>query len=81
MRLIRCYWRDTVTPLLDAAKPYIGTSLRYLVTDSWESGGTNWTAAFREEFKRRRGYDPLAYLPVVTGRIMTDRDTKQQIPF
>ena len=27
------YWRDVVTPLLDAAKPYIGTSLRYLVTD------------------------------------------------
>jgi hypothetical protein len=75
------YWRDAVTPLLDAAKPYIGTSLRYLVTDSWESGGTNWTAGFREEFKRRRGYDPLAYLPVVTGRIFTDRDTSNKFLF
>ncbi len=75
------YWRDAVTPLLDAAKPYIGTSLRYLVTDSWEAGGTDWTADFREEFKRRRGYDPVAYLPIVTGRILTSRQTSNRFLF
>ncbi|MFZ0336668.1 MAG: glycosyl hydrolase [Terracidiphilus sp.] len=75
------YWRDVVTPLLDAAKPYIGASLRYLVTDSWEAGGANWTPGFREEFKRRRGYDPLAYLPVVTGRILTSRETSNRFLF
>ncbi|MGH9589499.1 MAG: glycosyl hydrolase, partial [Terracidiphilus sp.] len=37
------YWRQFVMPVLNAAKPYIGTSLRYLVTDSWEAGGANWT--------------------------------------
>jgi (4-O-methyl)-D-glucuronate---lignin esterase len=36
--------------------------------DSWEMGAQNWTAAFREEFQRRRGYDLLPYLPAVTGR-------------
>lgn len=36
--------------------------------DSWEMGAQNWTAAFREEFQKRRGYDPLPYLPAVTGR-------------
>ena len=75
------YWRDAVTPLLDAAKPYIGSSLRYLVTDSWEAGGANWTPRFREEFKRRRGYDPVAYLPVVTGRIVTGRETSNRFLF
>ena len=75
------YWRDAVTPLLDAAKPYIGTSLRYLVTDSWEAGGANWTSRFREEFKRRRGYDPVAYLPIVTGRILTSRETSNRFLF
>lgn len=75
------YWRDAVAPLLDAAKPYIGTSLRYLVTDSWEAGGANWTPRFREEFKRRRGYDPLAYLPIVSGRILTSRDTCNRFLF
>jgi hypothetical protein len=75
------YWRDAVMPLLDAAKPYIGTSLRYLVTDSWEAGGTNWTEGFREEFKRRRGYDPLPYLPIVAGRILGCRETSDRFLF
>jgi (4-O-methyl)-D-glucuronate---lignin esterase len=75
------YWRDAVMPLLNAAKPYIGTSLRYLVTDSWEAEGANWTDGFREEFKRRRGYDPLAYLPIVAGRILDDRDTSNRFLF
>lgn len=75
------YWHDAVAPLLAAAKPYIGTSLRSLVTDSWEAGGTNWTEGFREEFKRRRGYDPLPYLPIVTGRILGCRETSDRFLF
>ncbi len=38
--------------------------------DSWEMGAQNWTGKFREEFKRRRGYDPLNYLPAYTGRVV-----------
>jgi hypothetical protein len=38
--------------------------------DSWEMGSQNWTGAFRDEFRRRRGYDPLTYLPAVTGRVV-----------
>src|ERR1039457_3853831 len=37
------YWRDNIEPLLADAKPYLGKTLRYLVTDSWELGGVNWT--------------------------------------
>ena len=72
------YWNRVVVPLLAAGKPYLGKSLKYLVTDSWEVGGTNWTARFRDEFKRRRGYDPVQYLPVVAGRIVEDRDTSNR---
>lgn len=75
------YWRQAVMPLLDAAKPYLGKSLRSLVTDSWEAGGTNWTEGFREAFERRRGYDPVPYLPVVAGRILTSRDTSDRFLF
>jgi hypothetical protein len=67
------YWAHTVAPLLEASRPYLGTTLRYLATDSWEVGGTNWTGRFAEEFRRRRGYDPTRYLPVVAGRIVQDR--------
>lgn len=67
------YWTHTVAPLLHAGRPYLKTTLRYLATDSWELGGTNWTGRFAAEFRQRRGYDPVRYLPVVTGRIVEDR--------
>ncbi|HUV96920.1 MAG TPA: glycosyl hydrolase [Acidobacteriaceae bacterium] len=67
------YWDRVVAPILDASKPYIGKSLRYLVTDSWEASGANWSGDFRAEFMRLRGYDPLPYLPVITGRIVQSR--------
>jgi len=38
--------------------------------DSWEMGAQNWTGAFRKEFRRRRGYDLLPFLPTYTGRIV-----------
>jgi hypothetical protein len=68
------YWKTVVEPLMAVSKPYLGTSLKYLASDSWELGGTNWTGRFREEFKVRRGYDPVPYLPVVAGRIVGSRE-------
>jgi alpha-L-rhamnosidase len=72
------YWHENIEPLLADAKPYLGKTLRYLVTDSWELGGVNWTPKFREEFRARRGYDPVPYLPVVSGRILESRDTSNR---
>ncbi|NLP09771.1 glycosyl hydrolase [bacterium] len=46
------------------------TGWTMLHIDSWEMGSQNWTNGFRSEFHRRRGYDPLPYFPVVTGRIV-----------
>jgi hypothetical protein len=33
-------------------------------------GAQNWTPRFREEFKKRRGYDPLPYYPVYAGNVV-----------
>lgn len=38
--------------------------------DSWEMGAQNWSDGFRDEFRRRRGYDPFPFLPVFDGRIV-----------
>ena len=67
------YWQRVMAPLMADAEPYLRHTLKYLVTDSWELGGINWTPGFREEFLARRGYDLLPYLPVTTGRIIEDR--------
>lgn len=44
--------------------------LKMLHMDSWEMGAQNWSARFREEFQKRRGYDPLPYYPVYAGHIV-----------
>ena len=36
--------------------------------DSYEAGEPSWTPRMRAEFKARRGYDLLTWLPVLTGR-------------
>ncbi len=40
--------------------------------DSWEMGSQNWSEHFRAEFVKRRGYDPLRFLPAMTGRVVDD---------
>ena len=69
------YWMDVVEPILEAAGDHVGSTLKYMETDSWECGGMNWTDRFREEFKHYRGYDLVSYLPVVAGHVVEDLET------
>jgi hypothetical protein len=69
------YWKDVVEPIFAAAGDHVGTTLKYMETDSWECGGMNWTDKFAEEFKHYRGYDLLNYLPVVAGYVVDDLGT------
>jgi hypothetical protein len=70
----RRYWDAVVEPLIADAGPLAGTALKYLHTDSWEVEVANWTPSLREEFKARRGYDLLPWLPVIAGKIVNGRD-------
>ena len=56
----------------------MGKSLVATHIDSWENGSQNWTPKFREEFKNRRGYDLMPYLPVMTGRIVGSREISER---
>jgi hypothetical protein len=77
-KALEAYWHENVDPLIEDARPYVGRALRYLVTDSWELGGVNWSAPFRDEFRARRGYDPVPWLPVIADRIVGDRETSNR---
>ena len=55
-----------------------GGGLQMLHMDSWEMGAQNWTAAFREEFLKRRGYDPLPFYPVYAGLIVQSREVSER---
>jgi len=69
----RSYWQAVVEPLIADAGPRAGRVLTHLHTDSWEVEVANWTPTLREEFRRRRGYDLLPFLPVIAGRIVDGR--------
>ena len=68
------YWDAVVEPLIGDAGALAGKSLKYLHTDSWEIEVANWTPTLRAEFKTRRGYDPLPWLPVIAGKIINNRE-------
>ena len=46
---------------------HVGSTFKFVLLDSYEAGQPTWTENFREEFKARRGYDPLPYLPLLGG--------------
>ena len=46
--------------------------------DSWECGSQNWSPVFREEFKKRRGYDLYQYLPVMAGIPVESADVSER---
>jgi hypothetical protein len=52
--------------------------LKIFHVDSWECGSQNWSPVFRDEFKRRRGYDLYTYLPVMAGVPMESADTSER---
>jgi len=75
------HYRDYVGALLREIGPRpkdrkAGWTMLHI--DSWEMGAQNWTGAFREEFRRRRGYDPLPFLPAWTGRIVDSPERSER---
>ena len=61
------YWEKGIKPIIDFLGPLAGTVVSSCTIDSYEVGCNNWTALFREEFKKRRGYDCLRFLPTLAG--------------
>ncbi len=47
---------------------------KHVVADSYEMGPENWTDGFAADFRKRYGYDPMPWLPVMTGRIVGSAD-------
>ncbi len=46
--------------------------------DSWEMGAQNWSPRLREEFQKRRGYDPHPYLVTFSGRAVTSVEVTER---
>lgn len=75
------HFENYFDPLLEAIGPRPQDRKAGFVAldaDSWEMSSQNWTPGFREEFKRRRGYDPWLYFTTYTGCVVGSREQSER---
>ena len=83
-KLNHAYVKKYMDGYLDSYKETVGADwmgkrgIRYVITDSWEAGSQNWTDDMIAQFKKRRGYDPLPWMPVLTGQVVESASASDQ---
>jgi len=83
-KLNRTYVKNYMNAYLDSYKETVGADymgkrgIRYVINDSWEAGSQNWTDDMIAQFKKRRGYDPLPWMPVLAGKIVESAQASDQ---
>ncbi|HWI58386.1 MAG TPA: glycosyl hydrolase, partial [Bacillota bacterium] len=73
---LKAFVEKLIQPL--EAHRHPGRGLTMLHFDSWEMSSQNWSEQFRKEFRQRRGYDPLPFLPVMTGWVVENREISER---
>lgn len=69
-------WKKYFEAYLDMYKEASGSlmgqkGLQYVLTDSYEAEHQTWTPAMLEEFRTRRGYDMLKWMPALAGEVIS----------
>ncbi len=83
-KLNRSYVKNYMNAYLDSYKGTVGANymgkrgIRYVINDSWEAGSQNWTDDMIAQFKKRRGYNPLPWMPVLAGKIVESAQASDQ---
>jgi hypothetical protein len=83
-KLDRRFVRQYFEAYLDTYKETVGGDLmgnkgiRYVINDSWEAGSQNWTDHMINQFRSRRGYDPIPWMPVLTGQIVDSAEASDK---
>jgi hypothetical protein len=83
-KLNHTYVKNYMNAYLDSYKQTVGADLmgkrgiRFVVNDSWEAGSQNWTDDMIAQFKTRRGYDPLPWMPVLAGRVVESAEASDK---
>jgi hypothetical protein len=73
------FWDGLLTKVTKDLGPLTGVSFTHTLIDSYEVGYQNWSPVFAAEFRKRRGYDLLPYLPLFTGRIVDSTAISERV--
>ncbi len=83
-KLDRSYVKHYMESYLKSYKETVGVEfmgkrgIRDVISDSWEAGSQNWTDNMIGQFKILRGYDPLPWMPVLTGRVVESSEASDK---
>lgn len=67
---IEAHYEGFMKKIIEESGSNAGKSLTFAHIDSWEAHAQNWTATLPKEFEERRGYNPIPWLPVLSGRVI-----------
>ncbi len=68
--LAQFHFDNYMAKLIDRIPEESLPALKYLIADSYEMGSQNWSDGYAEKFEKKYGYDPVKYLPIISGRIV-----------
>ncbi len=68
--LLKIHFENFVGEFLKLIPEESKSAFKYVIADSYEMGSQNWTDYYEVKFKDKYGYDPVKYLPVLSGRIV-----------
>jgi hypothetical protein len=83
-KLDRRFVKQYFETYLDSYQKTVGPALmgkrgvRYVINDSWEAGSQNWTDNMIAQFRQRRGYDAVPWMPVLTGHIVDSAEASDR---
>ena len=68
--LARFHFDQYMAKIIERIPEESRPALKYLIADSYEMGSQNWTDGYAAKFQKKFGYDPIKYLPVISGRVV-----------
>lgn len=79
---VKRYFHNYLLTYMDASGGKLGKGgIEYLLTDSYEAGPQTWTGRMMEEFRRRKGYGLLKWLPALTGMVLNSSEETERFLF
>ena len=79
---VKRYFHNYLHTYMEATGGRLGKGgIEYLLTDSYEAGPQTWTGKMMEEFRRRKGYELLKWLPALTGMVLNSSSDTERFLF
>jgi len=69
--LVRFHFKNFIAEIIKRIPEESLPALKYVIADSYEKGSQNWTDGFEQRFEEKYGYNPVKYLPTLSGRIVS----------